>query len=113
MLQNGLKDMLDLEHQLQYIDYTKDNMVHADMSPDELAKSMTDRDESFMTMFFRMMGHAMAQQSAQKNKQGSEVDMLAAFFAPDRAGAMKRMMAEQFENLDGLMVRSTAPTVRR
>ena len=41
MLQNGLKDMLNLEHQLQYIDYTKDNMVHADMSPDDLAKSMS------------------------------------------------------------------------
>ncbi len=103
MLQNGLKDMLDLEHQLQYIDYTKDNMVHADMSPDELAKSMTDRNESFMTMFFRMMGHAMAQQSAQKGKPASEFDMLAAFFDTDRSGALKRMMAEQFENLDGLM----------
>ena len=40
MLQNGLKDMLGLEHQLQYIDYTENNMVHADMSPDELLKSM-------------------------------------------------------------------------
>ena len=103
MLQNGLKDMLKLEHQLEHIDYTKDNLKHADMSPDELAKSMTDRNESFMTMFVRMMGHAMAQQSAQKGKQTSEMDLLSAFFDPDRAGTMKRLMAEQFENLDGLM----------
>ena len=104
MLQNGLKDMLNLEHQLQYIDYTKDNLVHADMSPDDFAKSMADRNESFMTMFFRMMGHAMAQQSLQKNKSTAlEFDMIAALFDKDRAGVMKRLMAEQFENLDGMM----------
>ena len=33
LLQNGMKDMLELEHQLQHIDYHKDNFVHADMSP--------------------------------------------------------------------------------
>ncbi len=104
MLQNGLKDMLQLEHQLQYVDYTKDNMVHADMSPDEFAKSMTDRGESFFTMFFRMMGQAMAQQSQPKTKSNvSDFSLLAAFFDKDRAGTLKRVMAEQFENLDGMM----------
>jgi hypothetical protein len=102
LLQNGLKDMLALEHQLQCVDYTKDNMVHADMSPDDFAKSMEERNESFFGMFFRMMGHAMAQQSTQK--QGtSDFDLLAAFFDSDRAGSMKRIMAQQFESLEGVM----------
>ena len=48
MLQNGMKDMLDLEHQLEHVDYTKKNMVHADMSPDDFSKSMNDRGESFL-----------------------------------------------------------------
>jgi hypothetical protein len=104
MLQNGLKDILQLEHQLQYIDYTKDNLMHADMSPDDLANAMSDRNESFLTLMFRMMGHAMAQQSAQANKgTTTEFDLLTAFFDPDRAGTMKRLMAEQFENMDGIM----------
>jgi hypothetical protein len=104
MLQNGLKDMLQLEHQLEYIDYTKANMVHADMSPDEFAKSMNDRGESFFGMFFRMMGQAMAKQSQQKTKSSaSDLDLLSAFFNKDRAGTMKRVMAEQFEDLDGMM----------
>ncbi|REK12406.1 MAG: hypothetical protein DWQ37_11750 [Planctomycetota bacterium] len=102
MLQNGLKDMLELEHQLQCVDYTKDNMVHADMSPDAFAKSMEDRGESFFGMFFRMMGHAMAQQSAQKNPT-SDFDLLSAFFDNDRSTALKRVMAEQFESLEGVM----------
>ena len=110
MLQNGLKDMLQLEHQLEKIDYTKENMVHADMSPDEFAKSMKDRGESFFGMFFRMMGQAMAKQSAEnakapdgKKKGAGDIDLLAAFFDKDRAGTLKRMMAEQFEDLEGMM----------
>jgi hypothetical protein len=32
-LQNGMGAMLELEHQLDRVDYTKENFVHADMSP--------------------------------------------------------------------------------
>jgi len=102
MLQNGLKGMLELEHQLEHVDYTKKNMVHADMSPDDFSKSMADRGESFFTMMVRMMGQAMAQQSVQKNKT-SEFDLLGALFDRDRAGSLKRMMAEQFETMEGAM----------
>ena len=40
ILQNGIKDLLGLEFQLQAIDYARKNMVHADMSPDQFAESM-------------------------------------------------------------------------
>jgi hypothetical protein len=102
MLQSVLKDMLGLEHQLAAVDYTKENLLHADMSPDDFAKSMADRNESFMGMFFRMMGQAMAQQSLGKNRT-SDFDMLAALFDRDRAGALKRVMAEQFADIEGMM----------
>lgn len=102
MLQNGLKDVLKLDHQLERIDYTLDNMVHADMSPDEFAKSMSERGESFATMFFRMMGQAMAQQTQQKSKT-NDFEMLAALFDRNRSSTLKRLMAEQFENMDGAM----------
>jgi hypothetical protein len=104
MLQNGLKGMLGLEHQLEHIDYNKPNLVHADMSPEQFAKSMEDRNESFFSMFFRMMGHTMARQSAQQGKSTtSDFDLLAALFDRNRAGALKRVMAEQFESVDGVM----------
>ncbi len=104
MLQSGLKNMLQLEHQLEYVDYTRDNMVHADMSPEEMSKSMSDRGESFAAMFFRMMGQAIAQQSAQQHKgKSQDLDLFAALFDKDRAGSMKRIMAEQFESMEGAM----------
>ncbi len=40
LVQNGMKDLLDLEHQLEQVDYMARNFVHADMSPEELLASM-------------------------------------------------------------------------
>lgn len=103
-LQNGLKGILDLEHQLEHVDYNKDNLVHADMSPDDLSKSMQDRGESFWTLFFRMMGQGIAQQADQQAKGKSmDGELLLALFDKNRAVRLKRIMAEQFENLGGTM----------
>ena len=111
MLQNGLKGMLALEHQLEHVDYTKKNMVHADMSPDDFAKSMEERKESFATMSFRMMGQAMAQQSnpSAKKSRTSDFDLISAFFDRDRASSLKRVMAEQFEGVEGAMAALDGP----
>ncbi len=110
LLQNGLKDLLGLEHQLQYVDYTRENMVHADMSPDDFSRSMNQRGESFTQLFFRMFAQAVKQQAAgEGNSKVSELDMLAALFDKDRAGTMKRILAEQFEGMDGVMGALSGP----
>ncbi len=101
-LQRGMQSMLDLEFQLDQIDYTKSNFVHADMSPDEFAKSMKDRKESMFTMILKMMGQGAAMQA--KNPGGSsDVDLLFALFAKDRPYRLKKAMATQFENMEGQM----------
>ena len=97
-MQRGMQSMLDLEFQLDCIDYTKENFVHADMSPDEFAKSMKDRKESMLQMIFRAMGQGAAQQG-----KGSDAELLMALFAKDRPFRLKRAMASQFENLEGQM----------
>jgi hypothetical protein len=104
-MQNGMSSMLELVHQLDCVDYTKDNFVHADMSPEEFNKSMTDRGESFMQMFLRMMGQGMAQQAA--NQQGggnTDLNLLVALFSRDRASKLKVLMADQFENMESQML---------
>lgn len=103
-LQDGMGSMLQLQHQLACIDYTKANFVHADMSPDEFNKTMKDRGESFMTMFLRMMGQGMAQNAAGGAGGGpNDTELLFALFSRDRAAKLKVLMAEQFENLEGQM----------
>ncbi len=101
-LQVGMKAMLELEFQLDCIDYKRKNMVHADMSPEEFADTMKRRNESFLGTFFRIMGRGFAEQS--KDPFGSgDLKILAALFAEDRPYRMKLVLAEQFEDMEGQM----------
>jgi len=87
---------------LYVVDMYRRFIDHARFFPEDFAKSMEERNESFLGMFARMWGQAIAQQSTQKNRT-SDVDVLAALFSPNRSFAMKRVMAEQFENVEGVM----------
>ena len=101
-LQTGMKSLLELDHQLDCIDYSQKNMVHADMSPEEFSETMKRRKESFAGMFFRLLGRALAEQS--EDPLGtSDWQLMAAMFAPDRAHQLKLLMAKEFADLEGQM----------
>lgn len=70
-LQGGMGHALGLEFQLDHIDYTADNFVHADMSPEEFSRSMEERNESFLSMVFQ----AMQQQAAQEEQSSGAFDL--------------------------------------
>ena len=104
-VQNGLKVWLDLEHQLESVDYSKKNFVHADMSPEQFAKAMNDRGESFTQLIFRMIGRGIAQQSKlQAEGRSSDIEFISALFSKNRALRLKTMMAEQFEDMESMLV---------
>jgi hypothetical protein len=103
-IQNGLKAFLDLEHQLEHVDYTRENFVHADMSPEDFARSMDKRGESFMQMYFRLLGQELARQSQQRaNGQFADMELFAAFFSKDRHRRLKIALAKQFEGMESLL----------
>lgn len=106
--QLGLKSMLDLEFQLEQIDYSRDNFVHADMSPEEFSKSMKDRGESFLKMFFRAIGYSTAMQSKDPEKY-NDLAMITALLSKNRSLRLKRIMAGQFEDLDGAITSLSGP----
>ena len=109
-LQNGMKSMLELEHQLEIIDYTKPNFIHADLTPEEFSKSMSDRDESFIQMYFRMAGQAVALQSEQAAKgESADLDFMTALFAQDRPRRLKMAFAKQFESMESLLTSISGP----
>lgn len=107
-LQRGMKNLLELSFQLEEIDYTAKNLLHADMSPEQFAESMRTRGESMWSMFLRMMGYAMAQQG-KSGKGPSDLELLMALFNPNRAMALKRVLAEQFEDMEGSMLAIEGP----
>jgi hypothetical protein len=109
-IQNGMKAMLDIEHQLEQVDYTRKNFVHADLSPDEFLQSMEDRDEGFAQLYFRMVGQALAQQSQQSvDGESADLDILSAFFSDDRPRQLKIAMAKQFESMESMLVGFSGP----
>jgi hypothetical protein len=107
-LQTGMKGLLALDFQLDHIDYTKPNFVHADMSPDEFAKSMASRGESIWTILARLLERAMTQQ-AKQDDGSAEAKLFAGLFSNNRSLKMKRLLAEQFEDIDGAMAAFNGP----
>ncbi len=98
-MQVGMKEMLNLEFQLDEVDYDAKNFVHADMSPEEFSRDMAERGDSLLATFARLMGSGIAAQSAQGG-QGAEVNMLMALFSKNRDVKLRQAMAEQFQNME-------------
>ncbi|MEO2049600.1 MAG: hypothetical protein ABGX16_23835 [Pirellulales bacterium] len=109
-IQNAMKSMLEVEHQLEQIDYTQPNFVHADLSPQEFMQSMKKRDEGFLKMYFQMMGQSIALQSQQAAKgESTDLDLFTALFAKDRARKLKIVMAKQFGSMEALLAGLSGP----
>lgn len=105
-LQTGMKDLLDLTFQLDHIDYTKRNLVHADMTPEELArafkeefqKSATPTAQGFLDTLASSLGGGSAGQQA--NDSAMSIRLMMALASSDRARRVKIIFAEQLLRLD-------------
>ena len=100
-LQKGMQTALGLEFQLEHIDYTKDNFIHADMSPEEFGQSMKNNEESISKMVLRAMGQSMAMQS---RGRGGDAGVLLALFSKNKTLRLRRAIAEQMQNMEGGMI---------
>jgi hypothetical protein len=106
MIQKAMKDVLELEFQLDVVDYTRGNMIHADMTPAQFAESMNKRGETILGMVIRMM---IASMNRDSQDGASEGQLVMALFDKDRATALKRVMAEEFQSMDGMLSAMDGP----
>jgi len=106
-VQTGMTKMLDLDFQLDHIDYKQENFVHADMTPDEMSKSMKKNGESVWQLVFRSIGYSAA---AQGRQGGGDIGMIKAMLSKDRPLALKRQMAFQMEDMKGNAAALDGPT---
>jgi hypothetical protein len=96
-IQTGMKDLLNLEYQLEKIDYMATNFRHADMSPEEFVEDMEKNDDSVVKMLARMLGAGIAAQAS----SGGDVSMMMAMMSEkDRPKNMKRAMAKQLIEME-------------
>jgi hypothetical protein len=107
-LQQMMKNVLDLDLQLEHVDYTKKNFVHADLSPDDMAQAMHKRGETPLTLVLSIFADMMRQQNLQElKKQKSpakdeeDLDLLSLLLDPDSGMKLKRAMADQLADLSG------------
>lgn len=101
-MQKGMQSALGLEFQLEHIDYTKDNFVHADMSPEEFGESMTNNDESIAGYGLKAIGQGIAMQSA--GKSNDSLGMLMMAFSSNKQYRMRKMFAKQIKQMEAGMV---------
>jgi len=105
--QQGMTRMLGLEFQLDQVDYTADNFVHADLSPKEFDAAMAKRGESWWGVFARLMAEAATRADTGAGPAGPEMsvgDMVGLLFGreADRQVRLRRLMAEQFSDMEVL-----------
>lgn len=104
-LQAKMKETLKLHGQLESIDYQARNFVHADMGTEQFTKSQEQKNESFLTLYLKA---ALAQKDANA-KSGLDSDaaglvmLLKLLTARDTSTGLKRMIAQQFDSVEGIM----------
>lgn len=121
MIQKMAKSFLQLEHQLEVVDYTKENFVHADMTPDQMAAAMAKRGDNQLTVALGVFADSIRKQNLQQQKlqnvpvseqpeQLTLEDLLNLFIDPAGPKKLKRHLAMQFGNADNM---NMGPTIEQ
>ncbi|MEZ0273946.1 MAG: hypothetical protein ACAH88_03505 [Roseimicrobium sp.] len=97
-----LRNTLKLESQIQCIDYTRPNFVHADMTARAFAARQEARGEGFIQLWLRM---AKAQAAAPPSgyQDPGLLKILEILCRPDSATELKRIMGRMFDSVETVM----------
>ena len=102
VIQRFMKDTLDLKFQLDAIDYTAPNFVHADLDAETFAKMEEERGESIWTLMLQQMIKQMLNPPDNQPDIGLG-DIIQALTSPDRARQLKLLLGRQFSDIETQM----------
>ena len=103
MMQTFMQKQLDLAYQLDEVDYTAKNFVHADMTVKQFRKRQEARGESMFKLMFKLMKEDIARRA--NNKKGADIssaELLRALLNPNRSVELKYLLARQFNEMERL-----------
>jgi hypothetical protein len=107
MFQHFLKDALELDFQLDDVDYQKKNFVHADLDAETFAKMQEEKGESIVGLMLAQMIRQMTREMEGKNNGTAQemnlFDLIDAFNSPDRARRFKLIFAKSMGDLEDQM----------
>jgi hypothetical protein len=100
--QRMLKTALDLDFQLDDVDYTPKNFVHADMDKETFEKMQEERCESFEQIMLKqiMKSFTDPQAATQEGPEDSLGDMVRILTKPDMERQIKVVLAKQLGSMD-------------
>lgn len=102
-LQIGMKTLLDLEFQLDRIDYSKTNFVHADLDPATFANLQAERGESIFGLLFKAALEEQRRQSTDPNAGLNPFAVLFALTADDSARQLKFLLGQQMGQMEDML----------
>jgi len=102
-LQIGMKKLLALEFQLDAIDYSAANFVHADLDPETFFRLQQERNESLFGLMIRLMLEEQARINAGEATPINSFALLVALMNPDRGYALKLMLGQQMDQLERML----------
>jgi len=96
-----MKDLLGLEYQLDAIDYSRPNFVHADMDLQTFEALQRDRGENLFTLMLKEILADMKRQ-AQGDTSGdiNPFELMAALLSRDRSRSLKLLLARNFQDIE-------------
>ncbi len=100
--QRFLKDSLQLDFQLDDIDYTAPNFVHADLDSETFERMQAQRGESFETLMLQQLVNALNRkpQNGDNADAQSLSDMVHVLTRPDMERQIKIVLARQLGQMD-------------
>ena len=101
--QRAMKTALGLEFQLDGIDYSKSNFVHADMDPETFFRLQKKKGEGIIQLMLKSMQAEMKRKEKGQAKPPSMFDLIRAFASKDSARSLKYLFARQMEGMEDIM----------
>ena len=102
-LQRFLKDTLNLEFQLDQIDYSAPNFVHADLDAETFTKMQEERGETFAQLMLQQLMKAMTTPPAAVDPAAADEaleDLIKMFTRPDMERQVKLFVAKQLGQME-------------
>jgi hypothetical protein len=104
-LQQKMKEALKLEGQLEKIDYTAANFVHADMGMEAFQKTQETKQETFLGLWLKAMAaqQSVGSSEAAGNDLASVMVLLQILMKKDGADDLKRLIGREFDQVESIM----------
>jgi hypothetical protein len=106
-IQQAMAEFLNIGFQLDEIDYTQPNFLHADLTPSQFDELMDSKNENFFTTFLNLAMAQMAEQNASPDDSLSSFNMLSlmsAINSENQNAALKFLFAQELGRSGGVIV---------